>query len=136
MCKDQSMYKTDFSCTYHQEDTTNDNTDDNERYQSDMLRAFCLEEYNDDVVRSVTQYLCGLVTHLPNKEHVAIWKQCTKTAASLFLSEDMEVGFMVLFSYDFFYATHDCLCATLCHDDDIDTKLKRMQEALASFKGE
>ena len=36
-----------------------------------------------------------------------------KKLASIFMSEDPEIGLMVGFSYDFFYLMHPCVCDLL-----------------------
>lgn len=39
--------------------------------------------------------------------------ECMKKTAGLFLSEELDVGLMVLFSYDYFFLTHICVCEFL-----------------------
>ena len=36
--------------------------------------------------------------------------ECMKTTASFMLSDDLELGLMILYSYDYFFLTHKCVC--------------------------
>jgi hypothetical protein len=78
-------------------------------YQSDYLQIFGLVEYNDIAINAEIKklYENDLV-----KTNVKL-KECMKKTASMFLSEDLELGFMVLFSYDYLFATHLCICDIL-----------------------
>ena len=35
--------------------------------------------------------------------------ECMKKAASLMISDDLELGLMILYSYDYFFLTHKCV---------------------------
>jgi hypothetical protein len=79
-------------------------------YQSDYLQIFNITEYNDDIINTEINRLFKIV-----KDH-SNFVECMKKAAGMFLSEDLEVGLMALFSYDYLFATHLCICDILVNN--------------------
>jgi hypothetical protein len=73
-------------------------------YKDEYLKIFNIPEFDDKKINDVTTYVYSKMSH--HEE----FKQCMITAASKFVSEDEELGFMVLFSYNYFFITHRCIC--------------------------
>jgi hypothetical protein len=73
-------------------------------YKSDMLQSFNLAEYDDS---KVEEEMKNLFEILKNNEKMV---ECMKKMAHRFVTEELEFGMMLLFSYDTFYMTHACIC--------------------------
>jgi hypothetical protein len=73
-------------------------------YKSDMLQVFNLTEYDDS---KIEQEMISLFEILKNNEKMV---ECMKKLAHRFVTEELEFGMMLLFSYDTFFATHLCVC--------------------------
>ena len=73
-------------------------------YKSDILQVFDLIDYDDAKIEQEMITLFGI---LKNNEKMV---ECMKQLAHRFVSEDLEFGMMLLFSYDTFYVMHLCIC--------------------------
>ncbi len=73
-------------------------------YKSDILQVFNLTEYDDDKIH---EEMKNVIEILKNNEKMV---DCIKKLANRFLTEDLEFGVTLLFSYDTFYVTHLCIC--------------------------
>lgn len=76
-------------------------------YQADFLQAFGLLHYDEDVINKETKRLYKLL--IENRE----FKDCMEKVANNCMSEDLYMGFMFLFSYEYFFLTHLCVCEYL-----------------------
>jgi hypothetical protein len=72
-------------------------------YKSDILQVFKLTEYDDD---KIEQEMISVFEILKNNKKMV---ECMKKLANRFITEDLEFGMVLLFSYDTFYATHLCI---------------------------
>lgn len=95
------MYNTSISCTYM------DIHDDlsNEIYQKELLAVFGLTTYSDILMTSIQE----LSLAYPMKEVVQ--------HVQFQYSDDSELLFLVLFSYDYFKYTHALLCDIINKQD-------------------
>jgi hypothetical protein len=83
-------------------------------YKNEFLSAFQLTDFDDTLNMKVQE----LYLHLfhDNKEYGLnnncrqIFKLICKKLAEQILSEELELGFVILFSYSYFHLTHLCLC--------------------------
>jgi len=75
-------------------------------YQTDYLQIFNLVEFDYNTINTEMKRIYELSGVKSN----AKLQECMKKVANMFLSEDLELGFMVLFSYDYLFATHLCIC--------------------------
>jgi hypothetical protein len=73
-------------------------------YKSDMLQVFNLTEYDDEKIQ---QEMIMLFEILKSNEKMI---ECMKKLANRFVTEELEFGMMLLFSYDTFYLMHSCIC--------------------------
>jgi len=78
-------------------------------YQAELLRVFnidpvdkSLDDSNEDIKLEIT-----ILYKLISSQQKMI--ECMKTAASLMISDDLELGLMVLYSFDYFFLTHKCV---------------------------
>lgn len=73
-------------------------------YKSDILQVFDLIDYDDAKIEEEMIILFGI---LKNNEKMI---ECMKKMAHRFVTEDLEFGMTLLFSYDTFYLMHSCIC--------------------------
>jgi hypothetical protein len=73
-------------------------------YKTDILQVFNLTEYDD---AKIEQEMISLFEILKNNEKMV---ECMKKLANRFVTEELEFGMMLLFSYDTFYIMHLCIC--------------------------
>ena len=73
-------------------------------YKSDILQVFDLIDYDDAKIEEEIKMLFEKTKHNENMV------ECMKILANRFLTEELEFGFVLLFSYDTFFATHLCVC--------------------------
>lgn len=83
----------------------------NSLYQANFLESFNLNEFNEEIVNNELNRLYNL---LINHDR---FKECMKILANTCMSEDLYVGLMILFSYDYFFLTHTCICEYLQQND-------------------
>lgn len=93
------MYDRNFECTYH---IAEDDKKDDE-YRNNLLKIFQLTEFDEKIIN---EEIYTLFLQLKESEFLT---KCMRKAASIMLSEDELVGFMILFSYDFLYLTIPCV---------------------------
>lgn len=91
------IYNTNIFINYH-------NYNDEYIYKTELLKVFNQDNFNDDNINNNINILFEIVKN--NKEFI----ECIKKASSLLLTDDLLTGFMVLFSYNYFYITHQCIC--------------------------
>ena len=72
-------------------------------YKQDILSIFLLDEFNETELNINIHELYERIT--PNEQ----LKSIILKAAALVMSAEEELGFMVLFSFDYLYVTHDCM---------------------------
>jgi hypothetical protein len=99
------MYDPTVICTYMNDDVflETDEINDADKdfirnciYRQELLNAFSLDEYDDEQINKTIAELFPLVNGLPLCKH-----------------DDPIVGFMMLFSFDFFYYAHPLICEML-----------------------
>jgi len=118
------MYNTNYKCTYH---TIADDIDDH-IYKKDMLGVFDVERFDSCIINS---HIESLYENLKNNDDLV---SCMKKAATTLLSEDPVLGLMILFSYDFLFVSHPCICAYLENlEDTFKEKLFALQERIKTF---
>ena len=80
-------------------------------YQADLLRAFgfTVEDLDAEI-----ELNAELMHELYNQFNVhPSFAECIEKAKNKHACEDLETGFVVLFSYDYFFLTHKCICEYL-----------------------
>lgn len=89
-------YNVDFVCSYL-------GSDSNDAYRDDLLDILGAERYDDDLINS---RIGQIAKDISGSEQL---KPILLESAGRLLSEDPEVGLMLLFSYDTLGHTHVCL---------------------------
>ena len=140
------MYKSNFTCTYsfydpvlrdcyHKEDKFNladveEFTDMSELvYQAELLQVLNISAtplYSGNVEFNTEQIL-ELYNHVkPNTQFI----ECVEKAKYHHSCEDLEIAFMVLFSYDYFFLTHRCVCDFLNTGKINDSHITALKNAI------
>ena len=105
------MYVTDFICTYKQHDIN----DQHAMYQQQLLQAFNLDDWDDDIVNnSVKEIFEKFKDNQDIKEILNKIKTNENNSVLMLLlgSEDIAI-FQILFRFDLFDMTHRLLCTLL-----------------------
>lgn len=111
------MYNTKYECRYYKDsvilpddDVTIEEADyiRNTLYQEDYLNIFSINEENkdDDEIKLLSKAIYNLYEII--KESVILKNFMQKAAANL-MSEDLQLGLCVLYSYDYMYLMHECV---------------------------
>ena len=79
-------------------------------YQAELLRVFNIDPVDkslDDSNEAIKLEITILYNLISSQQKMI---ECMKTAASLMISDDLELGLMILYSFDYFFLTHKCVC--------------------------
>jgi len=110
------MYNTKFNCTYNTSEVflESDEISEDEKefirdslYRQELLNILGMDEFNED---KMTQAIHELFERI---ESCIQLKECMTKLAGQFMSEDLELGLMILYAYDYMYLTHICVCEYL-----------------------
>jgi hypothetical protein len=74
-----------------------------EEYQNDILNFFDLSEYNSDKIMGKIEELYLKIKDIPE------FREKMRTSANQYMSEDLEMGLVIQFSYDHFKEFHTLL---------------------------
>lgn len=106
------MYNTKVVCTYNASEVFNDSDDINDEgkefirdslYRQELLDILGMDEFNENEMNDAIHDLYEQIKN--NKELT----NCMSKLSGRFLSEDLELGLMILFAYDYMYLTHICI---------------------------
>jgi hypothetical protein len=75
-------------------------------YKEDLLNAFGLNEFNDSIIHEIDNLY-------NNMKYITELHPILDTLAAQIMSTDKSAGFVILFSYDYFYLTHPIICEFL-----------------------
>jgi hypothetical protein len=73
-------------------------------YRKDILNLFNIETFDETII---SNEINKLYEELKKNEELT---KCMKKIAGNFMSADEILGLMMLFSYDFLYLLHPCIC--------------------------
>jgi thiamine pyrophosphokinase len=99
------MYNTDFTCIYQNE---KDEAMSEFLYKVDYLHIFQYDDF-DLYEKEINSCIREMYQKIKASSYSKDFYKCMVLAAKRFFSEDVELGFMVLFSYDLLYLTHPCI---------------------------
>ena len=106
------MYNTKVMCTYNTSEVflESDEINDSEKefirdslYRQELLNILGMDEFNEDQMNKAIHKLYERI------ESCILLKECMTKLAGHFMSEDLELGLMILYSYDYMYLTHTCV---------------------------
>ena len=108
------MYNTHYECFYNDDNkmfSAKDDLTDNDKseikdyiYREDLINAFGLGEFDETIINAEIENL------YEKMEHITELFPILDTLAAKMLSTDRSIGFLILFSYDYFYLTHQLIC--------------------------
>jgi hypothetical protein len=116
------MYNTHYTCFYNDDEKMFSNKDkltpeEKEEikdliYKEDLLNAFGINEFNDTIIHEIDNLYNSM-------KYITELHPILETLAAQIMSTDRSAGFVILFSYDYFYLTHPIICQFL-NDNKID----------------
>ncbi len=109
------MYNVNYTCIYNKTDIflkeeedklTEDDKDHirNELYRNDMLHILGVDGVADE---DIDEILINLYERIKSCDFLI---KCITELAGRYLSEDKVLGLIFLYSFDYMYATHLCVC--------------------------
>lgn len=108
------MYDTKFECRYHKDDVflESDHVNQYEKsfirdilYKEDLLNIFLIDYFDNDF-----DAFSNVITELYSKIKACLpLTECMKKMAAKVISEDLQTGLCILYSYDYMYITHKCV---------------------------
>jgi hypothetical protein len=112
------MYNTKIACTYHTPEVflETDQVNESEKefirnviYRQELLDIFGKEDFTEN---EMTYEISELYKRVNNCDKL---KQCMRKASEKFINQNdnEETGLLILFSYDYMYLTHLCICEFL-----------------------
>lgn len=109
-------YCTDFICTYHM----HDEEDQDDMYKCQIVQAFMVEDWYDEIVNKTVQTLYAEITNESNPNYLENKAQMERLYEKLdgYLfpnnnktTKDRQfVLFQTLFGFDYFFKTHSLIC--------------------------
>ena len=112
------FYNTKYVCSYNDSDVFFESESailsENEKifvrealYRRDLCNIFNIDNQCFDE-KIITPIICALFKNINGEKFI---KSCmTKISNNFFYSSDLELGFMILFSFDYLYLAHPCMC--------------------------
>jgi len=106
------MYNTKIICTYHTDEIFLPSDDINEYekgfirnviYRQELLDILEMEIYREEDMNIKLKELYEILKECEEM------KKCMLEMANIFHSQDVELGLMMLFSYDYLFITHKCI---------------------------
>lgn len=99
-------YNTEYKCTYHIYE--NDAELSDAMYRNDLMGIFNLADSDDFDICN------GILSQLHEQlQDVEVLTDCMKQSAAALLTEDTQIGLCMLYSYDYMYIMHQCVCEYL-----------------------
>jgi len=81
--------------------------ENDDEYRYHILKVFGLAEFNEKQIKSeIDKIFILLKSHTSFNKLTPLLKQM----AGIFFSEEIALGFVIMFSYDYFYLTHKFIC--------------------------
>ncbi len=103
-------------------------------YKNEFLAAFNLSDFNDQVINKCVDELYLTLFKSDKKvddKCLEILHSLMKTLAGKLMSEEIGLGFTILFSYTYFHLTHLCLCDFFNDGVISDINLNALQESIS-----
>lgn len=95
-------------------------------YKANFLECFNITEYDEEIIGKELDLLYKILV-----ENVR-FKKCMKIMANKYMSNDLTIGLSFLFSYDYFFLTHECICEYF-KTSEIPT-IEKLEEYIANKK--
>lgn len=127
------MYNTKYLTSYKDSDVflSSDDISSNDKdfiidalYRKDLLNIFCVEEFNEEIFEQV---ISELYTKVYFHKDLSL---IMEILASRFMSIDKEFGLLLLFSFDYLYLSHPCVCEFIEVGKITKENLDKLKEAI------
>jgi hypothetical protein len=93
-------------------------------YRNDILNIFGIEEFDEQVINKCIHTIYEKIKNYDDL------KPILEKLASFFLSDDCELGLLLMFSYDYLEHTHPCMCELLETGKISDDKLIKLKNII------
>ena len=112
------FYNTKYVCSYNDSDVFLESeiqilSEDEKQFVRDALyrrevcNIFNIEDQLFDE-KIITNIICSLYKNINGEKFIELC--ATKTSNKIFCNSDLELGFLILFSFDYLYLLHPCIC--------------------------
>ena len=127
------MYNTQVVCTYNTPEVflETDNISDDEKafvrdtiYRQEILDIFYENDYNDDKLSIAINELYKRIKYCEQLT------KCMLKLAGKYMATNEEFGLMLLFSYDYMYLTHICICEFIETGEISNENITNLEKAL------
>ena len=127
------MYNTQVVCTYNTPEVflETDNINDDEKafvrdtiYRQELLDIFYENDYNDDKLSIAINELYKRIKYCEQLT------KCMLKLAGKYMATNEEFGLMLLFSYDYMYLTHICICEFIETGEISNENITNLEKAL------
>jgi len=139
------MYQADFVCTYKLFDDMDEN-DKEQMYRIQLLQAFDLTEWNDDIINNIIEELYFSISLSGDFKDVFTKARRNKDINELLniynasnreietdkiaILDENDIIFKMLFKFEYFDLTHRCIIDYLIHNSIDDIYLNKLLSAL------
>ena len=93
-------------------------------YRNDILNIFGIEEFDEQVINKCIHTIYEKIKNYDDL------KPILEKLASFFLSDDCELGLLLMFSYDYLEHAHPCMCELLETGKISDDKLIKLKNVI------
>lgn len=131
------MYNTKHICTYYDDDIFDNELNvisDNDKefvknalYRNDILYIFELEDFDLDVINDKLDDLYEKIKECNELNSIL------KKASNIYLSEDLQMGLLLLFTFDFLYLAHPCISEYLEKKTISKENLDKLDNIISNF---
>jgi hypothetical protein len=90
-------------------------------YRQELLNILGIDEFNEDQMNNAIHELYERI-----KSCIKL-KECMTKLAGHFMSEDLELGLMILYAYDYMYLTHTCVSEYLESGEISETNIRKLK---------
>ena len=132
------MYNTKYICTYNDDNIFNENEkniiSEKDRefvtdalYRNDILHIFNIEDFDLDQINKELENLYEKIKDC--NELILILKKVANTC----LSEDLQIGLSLLFTFDFLYLTHPIISEYIENKNISREKINKLNNLILNF---
>jgi hypothetical protein len=89
-------------------------------YREDLINAFGIVEFDEHLINIEIENIYEKMKHLTVLDNIL------DILAAKMMSTDRSLGFLILFSYDYFYLTHQIICEFLEKNTINDSKVAEL----------
>jgi hypothetical protein len=130
----QYMYNTQYTCRYNSPDVflETDIVTEKEKeiirnilYKEDLLNIFDIDDCCEETMNKI---ILDIYDRIHDHEGL---KECMNQVSSNFsITLEQEVGFILLFSFDYLYLTHICICEFIENGKISDNSLSNLKKCV------